>query len=328
MPKKQDGVPVIEGVTKILDDLAEYNREVAEELEKLPKFMGDRGFQIPHRNFLSEEMKNGRFLGDLTHIITCMLGKNEINLNLKHSNSAALQQDAGWKAPGLARKIIYRAKNEDALRSIYSIVDGGKGRTFGDRVVAATYGKKEFEGITKTDILKLLPGYRFFVGHTASAKNVTISSHVVSDGMLDDHLEACLAIKDLAQAYTTDRSWRWQAYVVYAMFMTYKHHKKDFHEFWTPVLRRDLPLQEGWDLQGESDPRARLTELLTLRKLGANGEKIGLAKMKICCLWAYIRWARDEKIAKLSAFSSAQKMSTKGEHSIFEQFKNPEISTK
>ena len=326
--KSSGEVPVVEGVVQIADDLVEFTRDIAEELETLPKFVGDRGFKVNHKNFLSQEMKSGRFLGNLLHILTCNLGKVEINLNLKHTCAAALEQDPGWKAPGLARKIVFKAKDEDALRRIYALVDGGAGRTFSDRVVAATYGKKEFDGITKSDIFKLIPGYRHYKVHTTGSSNLVVSSQVVSGAMLDDDLDACLAIKDLIQSYSPDRASRWQAFVTYALFMTYLHHKDHFRAFWIPVLRRDLPAPDSHELNGESDPRARLAQLIESRKLGAKGDTIGLAKMKIYCLWAYIRWARGEKISKLACFSAATHMDTKGKNSIYEQFKDPSLNVR
>jgi hypothetical protein len=298
MAKKRSEEEILPGVFRVASDLIELSHDIMNEYGEHPLFVSDRGFVEPFKNKLIKEMKANRFLADFVVLATCEFNGVIYRLNAKHTLEAFRAMDAGYIPEGLAVWHKYRAETEEGLRELFTIIDGGNSRTFADQVIAKLYGKEEFRGITKSDIKKLVPGYRSFRYSKHSQK----TSREVAEDMFANHAEACQAIKELNKAYTADSSYRWISATLSAMFATYHFHREDFEAFWRPTLY-------GEGLDGDTDPRNRLRTALMNRKLGPTADKLDQKRMKTYCLYAFIKWKRGLKINTMREFSRASSMS-------------------
>ena len=228
-------------------------------LEETTQFVADRPLSKGHVALLASEMKQGRFLPEITSIVICKLNGTTYRLNGQHTATAILQvaeENDQFALPDVTL-VTYTVKDETEMRSIYARIDRGAARTNMQVANSILVGTEHLAHVSKR-VLGLLPvGLSIMYFENSEGRKIYAGETAATD-VQGEFLELSLqvsAFMDELNPKTGQHDHMFRGSVVAALYATFNVDKDDALRFWKAVAT-------GVGFESEREPAARLRQML------------------------------------------------------------------
>jgi hypothetical protein len=211
-----------------------FTLELATKFIEMENFVGERKLNDRHVDFLLEEAKNGRFLGDITALASCTCGWDGKvrRLNGQHTSWMRTSMPKDW-CPTV-HVLHYKADREEDFRSLYGSFDRILVRSNKHVVVSGFYGTEEFKEISAGNLGRLAAGLRLW---TCESSRDTRPIDRVMELMKGKHYKLVIEVSQFLNGISPSSATHMycRAPVTAAMFATFDKSVSDSLKFWEMV---------------------------------------------------------------------------------------------
>lgn len=247
-------------------------------LEDVTPFVADRQLSKGHVAYLASEMKQGRFLPEMTTIAICKLNGSTFRLNGQHTANAVLQvvaEKEDFALPGVTL-VTYTVDSEEDMRQIYARIDRGAARTNIQVAHSILVGTKAFAEVP-TRVLGLLPtGLALWQFEDNGDRKVYVGETAAED-VQGEFLEVSRLIANFMEPLSPRKGQHdhmFRGPVVAALYATFSLDPVDAAKFWQAVAT-------GVGFESETEPAARLRQMLqNMQVHGGHVASVGSGKKK------------------------------------------------
>lgn len=218
----------------IHDRREKFTMELAHRFIEMQTFMGERKLNDRHMDFLLEQAKQGKFLGDITALASCQCvwDNTERRLNGQHTSWMRTYMPADWSP--IVHVLKYRAMREEDFRALYASFDRIFVRSNKHVVTAELLGTSEFKELTSGVLSKLASGLRLW---TAERARDVRSVDKIVELMRTKHYKLTIEVSQFLVGIQPSNAAHMynRVPVVAAMFASFNKSSQDSHKFWVMV---------------------------------------------------------------------------------------------
>lgn len=297
-PVKQREVKYAEPLEYEIESDRKINLTKARAFEflELETFEGERAVREMQVQYLFDEWASGHFLWHHVLLGVAKLGQKYYRVNGQHTCWMRVNiLDKHEPVDANVREVVYKVKDTEQLRSLYSAFDRNAPRTSNHVMGVMLLDTAAARGIKPSYLHKLMAGFRLFAyGQAWRHSEFTSPNELVA--MVKDKYPAVFNTVGhfFVENYEKMVELR-RASVIGACFATFNKAVQRSIDFWTPVVT-------GLDMSSEQDPRFQLRRFLQEHAIThyARGRKpVNSEEAYRVCINAWNHWSNGKSITKL-----------------------------
>ncbi len=261
-----------------------FSKQAAYEHLDLARFDGERPVGDSHVQMLLDEHRQGKFNWALVTLVTAEMGGTIYGLNGQHTCWMRVSLPDNSADPTV-RHQHYRVADEQALRTLYSIIDRNKARTPGHVLRVLAGGEESLRGLWSGLLSLYASGWKVWKCEEGAnaTKSMMGTSEVLNEFLSEPDLVQAVAA--FIQTHYTKSKYIRRASVVGAMMATFDKAPDAAIQFWTPIAT-------GLGLTEETDARHRLRGFL----IEMNANAVGREDVYRVCINGWNKWRDGEKV--------------------------------
>lgn len=265
-------------------------REKAYAFLELATFQGERQVNERHVQALYNAFNAGRFMWEHVLIALCECEGKVYRINGQHTCWMRVNIDKDEEAP--VREMVYKVKDEAALRAVYSTFDQNKQRTPGHVMKALLVGTPEVAEIWPSQIGQLAAGLKMHL-YEGRGENISVPdmAEIVSHESNDLFKQVGVFYQAQYDNYINIR----RKACIAALFATFAAAPQKAYEFWTPIC-------EQLGFTGKDDLRYKLRRFIDEHKMSrsfSTGMMVCDEDLYRICINAWNKWRKGEAVTNL-----------------------------
>lgn len=275
------------------DKKIHFTKARAFEFLELDTFEGERNVRESHVQFLFDEFQSGRFLWHNVSLAVAKLGNKHYRINGQHTSWMRVNIPDS-KEPvedAVVREIVYKVKDAEDLRALYSAFDRNAPRTTGHITKVMLMDTDAGIGIAGSYFRILSAGFRMSLSRDW---RMTTNANELIALIQKEHSAVFNVVGRFAVSHYGDAIFVRRAAVIGAMFATFNKSVQASDEFWAPVC-------SGIGLSDREDPRYQLRRFLENHTHGTLRGKnyVSAEALYRVCVAAWNYWRKGAKITNL-----------------------------
>jgi len=279
--------------TTVVDHELPFTQSEAIRFLEMKAFKGERPIRERHVQFLYDEFAAGRFLWQNIILASAQLNGDTYRINGQHTSWMRLNIKESIRPT--IREMVYKVKDEEQLRALYSAFDRGAPRSVGHVGTVLMLGTSAGEGIKESYLAKCISGFRIYFSSDWNGKGRT-GSVAEMTSMIEKNFSALFnKVGKFFTEHYGDNIWVRRAAILAAMFATFEKNEEKSYEFWNAVCT-------GFDLDSKDDQRWQLRRFIETHShaLTKGKDHVSQEVLFCTCINVWNHWRDGDKMNKVN----------------------------